>query len=138
MATGKIEGGTLPVNRGGTGASAAANARANLGIPEPYNSTVLYNGNVTTPVANGTTLTLTDDATNYKYLVILAYSGTPASGTRMAIFDSTQISAGHGVVGASGSGTMGAIYVERSAPRAYLIVSSTFPPLYIQYILGIK
>jgi hypothetical protein len=138
MATGKIEGGTLPVNRGGTGASAAANARANLGIPEPYNMTEIYTGSLTTPIANGTVITLSDDATKYKMFVIQAYNGSPSWSTRMVIVDFPMQTLTHGIVGTGGNGVMGSLCVQRDSATTYLLVSSTFSTLYIAAIYGIK
>lgn len=138
MATGKINGGALPVNEGGTGANNAATARANLGIPEPYNLTQLYTGSITTQIANGTVMTLSDDATKYKLLVIQAYNGSPGSSTRMIIFDLPMTTAAHGIVGAGGNGTMGVLYVQRDSTTTYTFVSSSFSTLYIQAIYGIK
>lgn len=138
MATGKIEGGTLPVNRGGTGASVAATARANLGIPEPYNLTQLYTGSITTQITNGTVMTLSDAATNYKLLVIQAFNGSPGASTRMIIFDCPMLTSAHGIVGAGGNGTMGVLYVQRNSATEYIFVSSSFSTLYIQAVYGIK
>ena len=138
MATGKIEGGALPVNRGGTGASVAATARANLGIPAPYNFTELYTGSTTTPITNGTVMTLSDDATNYKMLVIQAFNGSPSWTTRMIIFDVPMLTTAHGIVGAGGNGIMGSLCVQRDSATTYSLISSTFSTLYIAAIYGIK
>lgn len=138
MAVDVFPAGVRPITEGGTGANNATTARANLGIPEPYNLTQLYTGSITTPIANGTVMTLSDDATNYKLFAIQAFNGTPGSSTRMIIFDIPMITTAHGIVGAGGNGTMGVLYVQRDSTTTYTFISSSFSTLYIATIYGIK
>ena len=56
-----ITSGTLPIERGGTGATTASGAKTNLGFST---STILYSNNSGT----GSTITLSDSASNYDYI----------------------------------------------------------------------
>ena len=98
--------GVVPVEKGGTGATTASSARSNLGV----NGTVLYNN---TSGTSGT-ITLSDSAANYDYLVFYydAYQDSAYCSTKiynangksvgLSAFDSYYQNSGTGLDGIYG------------------------------------
>lgn len=79
---------TLPINRGGTNATTAANARTNLGLATAFTAASISGRNITLTKADGTTQTLTtQDTTSYHTGNATSIGG--ASATKPAVVVST-------------------------------------------------
>lgn len=137
MATGKIEGGALPVNRGGTGASVAANARANLGIPESGNSTQLWS-NSTAINISGQTLTLSEAPFgNYRYIFAQVYAGSFTGGNRGLIFAPVSAITSATYLPLMCGGNAGYVRLELSG-TTLTIVAQSYTALLCNGIFGVK
>lgn len=137
MATGKIEGGALSVNRGGTGASVATTARANLGIPEPGNSTQLWSNSTAIDIS-GQSLTLSEAPLgNYRYIFAQVFANSIASGNRGLIFAPVSAIASAIYLPLMCGGNAGYVRLELSG-TTLTIIAQSYTALLCSGIFGVK
>jgi hypothetical protein len=128
---------TIPVANGGTGATAAANARANLGIPEPGNATQLWSNSTAIDIS-GQSLTLSETPLgNYRYLYAQVYANSPTGGTRGLIFAPASAITSATFLPLMCGGNAGYVRLELSGTTLNVIAQS-YNALYCNVIFGVK
>ena len=139
MATGKINGGALPVNEGGTGANNATTARANLDIPEPSNVTALWSSDSAINIGTGNYDIPLNDAPlgKYRYIFFHVYANSFAGSNRGLAFAPVSALTSVCYLPLMCAGTEGHIRLQLSG-STLTVLSQSYSQLLCSSVLGVK
>lgn len=128
---------TIPVANGGTGATTPAAARANLGIPEPYNTTIVWSNSTPVDVLTEQTLTISESRLNFKYFYLEVYANSFAGGNRGAlIVPANTLNAVYFPLACAG--VSGWVRLQFDSSTTIRFLSSSYSSLLLNGIVGMK